>query len=676
MRTHAFPRRMPLILVLLSLSFLGQTPSNRASSRLDSSVETSVQPGDDFFGYANDAWLKAAVIPAGKDRWSVRDEINERTRRQIAAILDDASTSRSGSLARKVADFRSALLNQPAIDEKGVAPLTPMLSRIDGVGDKPGLTRLLGSTMHADVDPLNFGIYNSSSVFGLSVEHSIHGENTYSAFLVQGGLGLGDRDQYLSKEPGAIEQRRRYEQYIAGMLTLAGFDHADQRARSVLALEAAIAETHATSKASAVDANADNQWSRADYTREAPGMDWGAFFEAAGLGAQQVVVAWQPSAVKGVAALVASQPLDLWKDYLRFHAIHEYAVVLPRAFAEAAAEMHGEKRTRDERALAATQSAMADAIGQLYAERYFSPVQKARVLGIIANVAAAFREQVARVAWLSPASRKIALAKLDRLYVGIGYPEQWEDWSDLSIDAGNAFGNAQRIAERNYRHALARLGKPYDPHEWVMTPQTVGAVLIFQQNAYEFAAALLQPPKYDSTASAAATYGAIGAIIGHDMSHFVDVLGAEYEPDGRLRRWWTADDSEKFEAAAEPIVRQFSEYEALPGLRVDGRLTRTENVADLAGLTAAFEAYRKSLGAMAGDRDHVRRADREFFIAFAQAWGTKMNEAGLRAQLATDHAPEMYRMNTVRNLDAWYEAFDVVPGQRLYLEPSARVRVW
>jgi putative endopeptidase len=303
-------------------------------------------------------------------------------------------------------------------------------------------------------------------------------------------------------------------------------------------------------------------------------------------------------------------------------------------------------------------------------------VQQARVLGIIANVAAAFREQVARVAWLSPASRKIALAKLDRLYVGIGYPEQWEDWSDLSIEAGNAFGNAQRIAERNYRHALVRLGKPYDPHEWVMTPQTVGAVLIFQQNAYEFAAALLQPPKYDSTASAAATYGAIGAIIGHDMSHFVDVLGAEYEPDGRLRRWWTADDSAKFEAAAEPIVRQFSEYEALPGLRVDGRLTRTENVADLAGLTAAFEAYRKSLGAMAGDRDHVRRADREFFIAFAQAWGTKANEAGLRAQLATDHAPEMYRMNTVRNLDAWYEAFDVVPGQRLYLAPGARVRIW
>jgi len=295
---------------------------------------------------------------------------------------------------------------------------------------------------------------------------------------------------------------------------------------------------------------------------------------------------------------------------------------------------------------------------------------------IIENVATAFRAHVAHAAWLSPASRKTALAKLDSLYVGIGYPEDWEDWSDLRIDLGDAFGNAQRIAERNDRQALARLNRAYDPHEWVLTPHTVGAVLIFQQNAYEFAAALLQPPKYDSAASDAATYGAIGAIIGHDTSHFVDVLGADYEPDGRMRRWWTADDSANFEAAAEPIVRQFSEYQPLPGLNVNGRLTRTENVADLAGLTAAFEAHRKSLGAKAADRDYVRRADREFFIAFAQAFGAKMNETAIRAQLATDHAPEMYRMDTVRNLDAWYEAFDVIPGHRLYLEPAARVRIW
>ncbi|HSQ31817.1 MAG TPA: M13 family metallopeptidase [Gemmatimonadaceae bacterium] len=652
-----------------------QAPRETARSPLERTVDIHIKPGDDFFGYANGAWLKTAIIPAGKDRWSVRDDISDVTRRQITAILDDARSARSGSLARKVADFRAALLDQ-SIDRRGLAPLVPALSRIDRVADKLALTRLLGSTMRADVDPLNIGVYASSSVLGLSVEHSIHGENNYTAFLLQGGLGLGDRDRYLSKEPGAVEQRGRYQKYIARMLTLAGFDDAAQRADAVLALETAIAASQATSAATAVDRNADNQWSRADFARQAPGMDWSAFFEAAGLGKQQIVVAWQPTAVTGVAALVASRPLDSWKDYLRFHVIDEYATVLPRPFAEAAAAMHGDQRTREQFAREATESAMAGPIGELYAARYFSPVQKARVRGIIANVTAAFREHVAHAAWLSPGSRKTALAKIDRLYVGIGYPEQREDWSDLRIDPNDAFGNLQRVAERDYRHALSRLARPYDSQEWVWNPQRAGAVLVFQQNAYEFAAALLQPPKYDSTASDAATYGAIGAIIGHDVSHFVDVLGADYEPDGRMHRWWTADDSAKFEAAAEPLVRQFSGYEPSPGVHVNGRLTRTENVADLAGLTAAFEAYRKSLGARSKDRDYVRREDREFFIAFAQAFGAKMNDAAMRAQLATDHAPEMYRFNTVRNIDAWYDAFEVVPGQRLYLEPRQRVHIW
>jgi putative endopeptidase len=389
-----------------------------------------------------------------------------------------------------------------------------------------------------------------------------------------------------------------------------------------------------------------------------------------------VIVAWQPSAVKGVAALVASQPLAAWKDYLRVRVLDEHADVLPTAFAAAAATMRGDARSPEARAEATTQAAMAEAIGALYAERHFPPAQKARVRGIVANVATAFRAHAARAAWLSPASRAVAVAKLDALYVGIGYPETWEPTSDLRIDPADAFGNAQRIAERRYRRAIGRLGRPFDRQAWSLAPQTAGALLNFQQNAYLFAAALLQPPKYDPAASEAAAYGAIGALIGHDMSHFVDTLGADYEADGRMRRWWSADDAARFGAAAEPLVRQFSAYEPLPGRHVDGRLTRTENVADLAGLTAAFEAYRASLGAKAADRAYVRRQDRAFFIAFAQTFGARMNETALRAQLANDHAPEMYRMDTVRNLDAWYAAFDVKPGQRLYLAPGERVRVW
>lgn len=658
-----------------------QPARDTAASKLERSVDSSIKPGDDFFSYANGAWLKQAFIPAGKDRWAVRDELNERARLQIATILDDAPTARAGSLARKVADFRSALLNQSAIEAKGIEPLRPQFARIDAVGDKLALTRLLGRTMRADVDPLNVGIFKSSTVLGLSVEHSIHGEKNYTAFLVQGGLGLGDRDAYLSREPRNVDLRERYQKYVARVLMFGGFERAHQRAESVIALETAIAETHATSVASANDRNANNEWTRATFAREAPGMDWNAFFEAAGLGKTQVVVAWQPSAVKGVAALVESTSLETWKDYLRFQAMHEFGEVLPFAFAEAAAGLRGVHATRDERAREQqsrelTQFAVSDAVGQLYVERYFSQAQKTRVIGIIANVTKEFRKHVANAAWLSPASRKTAVAKIDGIYIGIGYPEKWESWNDLRIDLNDAFGNLQRIAERNSRRALARLTMAYDRREWALSSHSVGAVLNFQQNAYLFAAAFLQSPKYDSTASDAATYGAIGAIIGHDMSHFVDVLGADYEPNGRMRRWWTADDSMSFEKIAEPIVQQFSEYQPVPGVYMDGRLSRTENVADLAGITAAFEAYRLSLGARGGDRDYVRRNDREFFIAFAQAFGTKTNEAGMRAQMMTDHAPEMYRMNTVRNIDAWYDAFDVTAGQRLYVEPKARVRIW
>jgi predicted metalloendopeptidase len=668
---------LPLSVWLISVSGIpAHAARDHASSGLENTVDTSIAPGDDFFAYANGAWLKSSVIPESKDRWTVRDEINERTGRQVAAILEEAGMSPPGSLARKVADFRSALLNESSIETRGIAPLAAEFARIDRACDQIALARLLGGTMSADVDPLNLGIYASSSILGLSVEHSIHGEKTYGPFLVQGGLALGDRDQYLSADPRLVERRIRYQKYIAQLMTLAGFDRAERRARSVLALEIAIAGTHATSQATAVDRNADNQWSRSDFGREAPGMDWEGFFDAAGLGSQRVIVAWNPSAVKGVAALVASQPIESWKDYLRFHLIDEHADVLPRAFADAAADMRGDRRTRAQRALTLTQAAMADAIGELYVERYFPPAQKARVTAIIANVTAAFREHAAHAAWLSPESRTIAVKKIDKLYVGIGYPETREEWSDLRVDADEAFRNVDRIKECTYRHALARLVKAYDPHEWVMPPQTAGAVLVFQQNAYTFSAALLQPPKYDAAASDAATYGAIGAIIGHDVSHFVDVLGADYQPDGRMERWWTAEDSAKFEAAAEPIVRQFSEYEPLPGVHVNGRLTRTENVADLAGLTAAFEAYREALGTKRVDPTERRRQDREFFVAFAQAFRAKLDDAAMRAQLETDHAPDRYRFNTVRNLDAWYDAFDVVPGQRLYVEPGARVHVW
>jgi putative endopeptidase len=652
-----------------------------AAGAQDSGVDASVRPGDDFFAYANGEWLKTTDIPAGQPRVDARSEIAELTRKRIASLLADAHAEPVGSSARQVADFHAAYMNEAAIEAKGLSALKPLLARIDRIRDKAALTQLLGQGLRADVDPLNKGIYRSAHVLGLAVQASIHGEKTNVAFLLQGGLGLPDREHYVGTEPRLQALRSQYEAAIGRMLALAGFDREPQRARAVMALETALAQSHATAEASADDHNADHLWTRADFARRAPGMDWPAFFAAAGLARQPTFVAWQPSAVEGVAALVAQQPLEAWKDYLRFHLIHRHADVLPRAFAEQASALRTAASaalpSREQRALEATQTAMSEALGRMYAQRHFPPEHKARVQAIAADVIAAFSRRVEAVAWMSPATKAMALAKLKTLYFGVGYPEQWQDDTGLRLHPADAFGNLRRIDERNYRRALAHLGKRTDNTAWGIAAQQPGAVLLFHQNAYNFAAALLQPPKFDPAGTDAANYGAIGAIVGHEVSHFVDTLGADYEADGRMRRWWTADDLSRYEASTAPLVHQFSGYQAFADLAIDGKLTLTENLADLGGLAAAFDAYRRTLGNRAHDKDHVRQQDRQFFIGFARAWRSKSGEPALRAQIATDgHAPERWRIATVRNIDAWYDAFDVQPGQHLYLEPKARVRVW
>ena len=667
-----------------------QAAPGRRLSPLESTANASINPGDDFFAYANGGWLQATALPAGREKWSGRDEIEQGNHRRIAALLDSGGAAPVGSAARKAADFHAAYLNEAAIEARGLVPLKPLLDRVEKVSDKRELGRLLGRNVRADVDPMGFGIYDSAGVLGLWVGQSIHGEKTNSAFLLQGGLGLPDREDYLGADPGKVALRRRYRESIRKMLTLAGFDRADERGGAVLALETALAKSHATREASGNDHNADNIWTRSDFARQAPGIDWNAFFDEAGLGRQGVFVVWQPSAVTGLAAQVAAQPLEVWKDYLRLHAIHEFAEVLPRAFAEEALAMRaatrpgphpspsrmlGEKSRA--RALVATQSAMRNLLGRLYAERYFPAAQKARVERIAENVRAALLKRVEAAPSLSPATKASALSKLQTLYVGIGYPDRWEDDSSLRVDPADALGNLRRVSDRDYRNAVARLGQPVNLKSWFLSPQTVGAILVFQQNAYVMSAALLEPPKYDPASSDAAAYGSVGALIGHDLTHYIDVLGADYDTEHRLRNWWTPEDKQRFQALAQPLMDQFGAYQPLPGLAIDGKLTLTENLADLRGLGAAFDAYRKTLGSRVTDATFVHQQDREFFIAYAQTLRRKVSEGALRTQVASnDHAPEEYRAAAVRNLDAWYAAFDVRPGQRLYLEPSARVRVW
>jgi putative endopeptidase len=677
--------RYAVILLLVAAGYV------RASA-IEGGVDAGVQPGDDFFAYANGNWLKATEIPAGKERWNARSQIDELTHQQVVKLLDAAITEAPGSTARKVGDFRVAYQNEGAIESCGIAPLVPLLKRVEAVNDKVELARLLGATLSADVDPLSWGIYDSAHLLGLAVGPGLRGEKTNIAFLTQGGLGLPDRENYLSDAPRMQAMRTKYQVYIARMLTLAGFDHGEQRAQEVMALETAIAMSHASREESADEKNANNLWTRADFARQAPGMDWDAFFNAAGLSKQGTFVVWQPAAVTGAAALVGSIPVQTWRDYLSFHIVDRYADVLPHAFADQSFAFHGmevsglqQQAPRAQRAIEVTGHEMSSALGRMYAERYFAPEYKARVQTIAANVIAAFRRHVAAVTWMSPASKAQALAKLHTLYFGVGYPESWPDYSGLTVSPVDPVGNMRRIAEWNYGNALGRLGQPVDKRAWWISPHEVIGILLFQQNAYNFPASFLQSPKFDAAASDAANYGAIGAIIGHETSHFVDTLGADYDAEGRKVHWWTVEDMTRFDAAAEPLVKQFSSYRPFPDLAIDGKLTRTENIADLAGLTAAFEAYRQTLGDKAkdkakdkaNDKEYVRSQDRQFFLGFARAWRVKVREDALRTQVASnDHAPESYRIATVRNLDAWYDAFDVRPGQRLYLEPKARVRIW
>ena len=671
---------VPALLFFSTASLAAQAPDDRPASPLERGVDPAIRPGDDFFGYANGVWLRNTEIPAGRNRWTVRNEIEIRTGQQLAQVFVDAEAAPAGSLGRKVADFRAAYADSQRIESRGLAPLQPLLDSVAALRDRKDLARFIGTDIGLDVDPLNYVLVQSSHLLGLSVEQCVHGEPANVAFLVQGGLGLADRNDYLASDTAATRKRRAYLGYITRQLSLAGFDHADRRAEAVLDLERRLAARQMGAEPSASDSNAEHHWTRPDFTRKAPGLDWEAVFVAAGLGHEAGMVAWQPGALTGLAAQIGSTPLAVWQDYYRFHLLDRYAEVLPAAFDAAANAFHQSLGApgvtdRPARAVEVTRSGLAEAVGELYTDRWFSAAQKKRIQEVVTNVSAAFTRRVEAVEWLTPAARTIALAKLRRLYVGVGYPEHRQEFADLAIDAHDAFGNTRRLEDHNRRLVHARVGQPVDWTLWTITPQTVGALLVFQQNSYDFAAALLQPTKFDSSASLAAVYGSIGAIIGHDVSHYIDPLGADWDTTGAKRHWWSAEDLGGYTLMAAPLVRQFSAYRPFPDLAVDGARTRGENVADLAGLTAAFEAWRGVSDGM--DSAAVRRGDRDFFLAWAASWRGKMRDEDLRKRVTgDDHAPDNYRIDTVRNLDAWYAAFDVKPGDKLYLAPAGRVRVW
>jgi endothelin-converting enzyme/putative endopeptidase len=648
-------------------------------------MDRSVKPGDDFYEYANGDWLKRTEIPPDRGGVSVFSKLADLSNQRTAALIEEIAKSNppAGSGTRKVADLYNSYMDEAAIEAKGLAPVRPHLDAIAAIRDKRELARALGETLRADVDALNNTNFHTSNLFGLWVAPGFNDSEHYTAYLLQGGLQLPDREYYLADNEHMRTIRTQYQAHISTMLKLAGFTDPDARAARIVELERAIAQAHRTLADNQDIHKANNTWLQADFAIKAPGLDWTEYFRAAGLQQTNLIV-WQPEAFAAESALVASAPLDTWKDWLAFHLIDAYAGVLPKALAQEGFAFFGktlsgtpQQRPRWQRGVFVVNGLLGDAVGKIYAERYFSPEAKAQAQTMVVNLIATYRKRIEALSWMDPATKAEAQEKLSTLYVGIGYPETWRDYSSYEMRPDDIFGNIWRSRLADYRRDVARLGKPVDRKEWSMTPQTVNAVNLPLQNALNFPAAILQPPFFDPLAPAAANYGAIGSIIGHEISHTFDTEGSAFDSKGRVRNWWTPADLEHFEAATAKLAAQYDTYKPFPDLSVNGKQTLAENIADVAGISAAYDGYRASLAGKPAPVQDGFSGDQQFFIAFGQNRGSKTREASLRQQVMTDsHAPSQFRAATVRNVDAWYAAFNVQPGETLYLAPPDRVRIW
>jgi len=672
-------------LVLFSLLSRSQnTPIQKEHGIVTSSIDTSVKPGDDFYHFANGNWIKHTDIPPDRAAMDVWAKLGDLSNQRMADLIKEIASSNAGagSELRKVADLYNSYMDEQGIEAKGVSPLKARLDAIAAIRDKKQLARALGETLRADVDALNNTNFHTPNLFGLWVAPGFNDSDHYAAYLMQGGVILPDREYYLSDSESMQKIRLQYQTHMAAMLKLAGLSNPEARAKGIFDLELAIAKTHRTLAENEDIHKANNTWTRSDFSAKAPGLDWNEYFSGAGMSNVKSFIVWQSEAFTGESALVTSTSLDTWKDWLSFHEIESYAGFLPKAFADERFAFFGkelsgtpQQRPRWQRGVFLVDDFLGDAIGKVYAEKYFPASSKEQAQAMVANLIAAFRKRIEALTWMSASTKAEAEAKLSTLYVGIGYPETWHDYSNYEVKADDLFGNIWRGRLAEYHRQVARLGKPVDRKEWSMTPQTVNAVNLPLQNALNFPAAILQPPFFDPKAPAAVNYGAIGTVIGHEISHTFDTEGSAFDSKGRVRNWWTPEDLKHFEASTAKLAAQYDTYKPFPDLSMNGKQTLGENIADVAGVSAAYDGYKAS-GQVAPAVDGYS-SDQQFFIAFGQNWGEKLREAALRQQVMTDpHSPGEYRADTVRNIDAWYNAFDPKPGEALYLAPGERVRIW
>jgi putative endopeptidase len=635
--------------------------------------DTAEKPGDDFWDFANGTWAKTATIPADQTTIGSFQNLTLLSERQVHDIVTGLGTPPAGTKEAKIADLWASWMDTATIERLGAGVLKPFLAPVAGVKDRAGLINLMSSPS-----------YTTPVVVGISSDPD--DPSRYAVGMGQSGLGMPNRDYYLRADGKFPEYRAAYRTYVTTMLKLAGFTTPEARADRIIALETEIAKTHWTPERSRDLTQSVNRMTVPELVKLAPQWNWPQYLAARGLGAPEHVVVRQPSVLTETGKLLDTVPLDTWKDYLAFHFIRTHATVLPKAFDDANFAFFSgtlrdvkEQRERWKRGVDVVNARLPEAVGELYVAKYFPPASKTQMDELIRNIRASLKDRIDQNSWMDAATRTEAQAKLAAFTPQIGYPDKWIDYSTYMVKRDDLLGNTVRGEWFSWNLQLQRYPKPVDKGLWFMSPQTVNAYYNPPNNSITFPAAILQPPFFDPNADPAVNYGAIGAVIGHEIGHGFDDQGRRFNGLGQLKDWWSADAAEKYGQRTTMLGAQYDAIEPIPGLHINGKLTMGENIGDLSGVETAYGAWRKYVAAH-GEPPVIDglTGDQRFFMGYAQVWRGMRREGAVRVQLLTDpHSPEKARVNAVvRNIDAWYKAFDVKPGDALYLPPDQRVRIW
>jgi predicted metalloendopeptidase len=645
-------------------------------------VDAAVRPQDDLYRHLNGRWLDTFQLPPDKGSYGAFTHIDDETQDQLRGIVDGLSSQgavtsgASAADARKLADLYASYMDEPHLEALGLAPLKPQFAAIDALTSKREIPALIAQ----------FNRTGAGAPYDIDIDLDPKDSTRYAVTLTQSGLGLPDRDYYLKDDAKLKDARAKYLAHIEKMLGMAGDADAHQSAAAILQLETELARLQWTRVENRDPEKTYNKIAVPDLARLMPDYDWHSYLEHGGVADKiDYVIVRQPSYFGGLDRLLSQTSLGTWKSYFKWHQLSDAAPYLSKAFVDERFAFTGtvlrgipENRPRWKRGMVVLDGSMGEALGKLYVEKYFPPQNKARMEVLVHNLLDAYQRDIVTLDWMSPQTKLGAQAKLAKLVTKIGYPDHWRDYGTLSISRDDLWGNLRRASEFEYRRGVAKLGTPIDRSEWFMTPQTVNAYYNPVMNEIVFPAAILQPPFFDANADDAVNYGGIVAVIGHEVSHGFDDKGSQYDADGNLHDWFTKEDHEKFAAKTKALVAQYSVYEPVPGYHVNGELTLGENIGDNSGLAIAYKAYRLALGGRTAPTIDGLSGPQRFYLGWAQVWRGKMRDDEAMQRTKTDpHSPAQVRGNaTLRNQAGFYEAFDVKPGDRMYLPPEQRVTIW